>query len=114
MLRLKTARNVYNELLQNISKYESIEDFLSECGYLYDSVLYYICDCLQIKCDDGVYRYLDNAITKEWDFDDVYEYIHYSGQYIPQNITITINNPDKLEDAFKFTGIDKMKFNVNC
>jgi len=76
MLRLKTAQNTYNELLTNINKFESIEDFLKECGYIYDATLYYICDCLELKCDDGRYRYLDNCVTKELDWEELYEGVH--------------------------------------
>ena len=80
MLRLKTAVNTYNELLDNINKFLSIQDFLSECGYLYDATLYYICDCFELECDDERYRYLDNCVTKELSWEECYEKVHECGE----------------------------------
>ena len=123
MLRLNTAKNTYNELQSNINKYESMEDFLSENSFAYDSVIYYICDCLEIECDDEVFRYLDNAITDEITFEELYKEIHSIAKSKTNNIfNITFYNDgskvedivDKMYNAMKSTGISEMKHKVDC
>lgn len=73
---LNTAENTYNELLYNIGKFECIELFLDECAYMYDATIYYIYDCIGLECNDERFRYLDNCITKELSWEEVYENIH--------------------------------------
>lgn len=76
MIRLNTAKNVYNELISNIDKYESLEDYLSENSFTYDAILYYIYNCLKMECYDDEYRYLNNCIKGGLSWEEVYENIH--------------------------------------
>lgn len=74
--KLNTAQATYNELISNMNKFETTENFFDELGYSYDACLYYICHLLGLECDTVRYAYLDNAISDEYNWDEVYENIH--------------------------------------
>ena len=70
---LNIAENTYNELLANISKFNSMEDFLEDLAYGYDAYLTRIMYCLRLDYKDELYCYLDSCISKEMNWNDTYE-----------------------------------------
>ena len=78
--KLKSAEATYNELISIINKFETIEQFLEEMGYCYDAVIHYICYLLDLKCDAVRYAYVDNAISDEYTWEELYENIHECGE----------------------------------
>lgn len=74
--KLKTAESTYNELVSNMNKFETTESFFDELGYSYDACLYYICYLLGLQCDTIRYAFLDNAISDEYIWEEVYENIY--------------------------------------
>lgn len=74
--KIKTAEMTYKELINTMSKFEDVNNFFDSLGYCYDACLYYICFLIGLECNPIRYAYLDNAISDDYLWEEVYEGIH--------------------------------------